>query len=256
MLVLLPPSEGKTAPAGGDPIDLASLSHPSLTEARRRVGDALAKVSGQRNALKVLDVGASLAAEVARNTTVWTNPCDAAARVYAGVLYDAASMSSWDDATLTRAASRLRIVSALWGAVSPADPIPAYRLSMGTTLGRLGGLAAFWRKRMADELDTLADGGLVVDCRSASYIAAYHPSAPWVTVRVMREQDGKRSVVSHMAKRTRGLLAAHLMRADEAPKSAQDLADAAAGMIGNSLVDVALTAKAKAPDELTLVIAG
>ncbi len=256
MLVLLPPSEGKTAPASGAPTDLGALAHPQLEEHRRKVGDTLAKVSGQRNAREVLGVGASLAAEVDRNTTLWDNPADAAARVYTGVLYDAAQMACWDGPTLARASVRIRVISALWGAVSPADRIPAYRLSMGTTLGRLGGLASFWRPHLTPELDALADGGLVVDCRSAAYVAAYRPDAPWVTVKVMRELNGKRAVVSHMAKHTRGLLAAHLVRADATPETASDLADVAAELVGDSLVDVNLAVKAKGPDELTLVIAG
>lgn len=257
MLILLPPSEGKTAPASGDPVDLASLSHPALEPQRRRVGEALAKVSGQRNASDVLGVGPSLHAEVERNRSVWTNPAAAAASVYSGVLYDASHMSHWDSAVMERGRRSVRTVSALWGAVSPADRIPAYRLSMGTSLGRIGGLAAYWRRHLPAELDALADGGLVIDCRSASYVAAYRPTdAPWVAVGVQRELNGKRAVVSHMAKHTRGLLAAHLVRDDAAPETAGDLADAAAGMIGDALLDVTLTRKAKGPDELTLVIAG
>jgi hypothetical protein len=71
VLLLLPPSEGKTAPTAGAPVDLDSLAHPQLAEARRRVGDALARVSGQRNALRVLDAGPSLADEVLHNTLLW-----------------------------------------------------------------------------------------------------------------------------------------------------------------------------------------
>ncbi|WP_062212194.1 YaaA family protein [Demequina oxidasica] len=257
MLLLLPPSEGKTPPPGGDTVNLEALSHPELTAARSRVGDTLAKVSGQRNAMSVLDVGASLAGDVAYNTTLWANPTAPASQVYTGVLYDAAGMATWDAATMARATQRVRIVSALWGAVSPSDFIPAYRLSMATNLGRIGGLATFWRKHLATPLSDLADGGLVVDCRSSSYVAAWRPTDnPWVTVKVLRELDGKRAVVSHMAKHTRGLLAAHLVAADAVPANAQDLADAAAGMVGDALVDVGLTPKAKGPDELTLVIAG
>jgi len=257
VLILLPPSEGKTAPAAGDPVDLEALSHAGLAPHRQRVADALAKVSGQRNAMDVLGVGASLAGEVERNRTVWDNPAAASSTVYTGVLYDAAGMADWDRATLDKAALHVRTVSALWGAVSPADRIPAYRLSMGTTLGRLGGLATYWRRHLPAELDALADGRLVIDCRSASYVAAYRPTdSPWVTVSVQRELNGRRAVVSHMAKHTRGLLTAHLLRDDATPETAQDLADAAAGMVGEALVDVTLASKAKGPDELTLVIAG
>jgi len=257
VLVLLPPSEGKTPAASGDPVDLASLSHPGLADARQRVGDTLAKVSSQRIAFTALGVGPSLADDVARNTRLWEEPAAPAATVYTGVLYDAARMAAWDDVMMQRARERIRIVSALWGAVSPADLIPAYRLSMSTSLGRIGPLGAFWRKRLDEHLTPLADGSVVVDCRSSSYAAAWTPrDAPWVAVKVLRELNGKRTVVSHMAKHTRGLLTAHLMGLASAPESPQDVADAAAGLIGASLVDVGLETRAKGPDELTLVVAG
>jgi len=257
VLVLLPPSEGKTPPLAGRPVHLDTLSHPELTAARQRVGEALMKVSGQRNAMSILDVGASITGDVARNTTLWSNPTATAAQIYTGVLYDAAGMSGWDAATMARAADRIRIVSALWGAVSPADLIPAYRLSMTTSLGRIGPLGSFWRRHLAGPLAADADGGLVVDCRSSSYVAAWRPvENPWVSVKVMRELGGKRTVVSHMAKHTRGLLAAHLVATDAVPADAQDLADAAAELIGDALADVSLAQNSKGPDELTLVIAG
>ena len=37
MLILLPPSEGKTAPPAGSPVDAAALWLPKLAPARRRV---------------------------------------------------------------------------------------------------------------------------------------------------------------------------------------------------------------------------
>ncbi|GIG55544.1 YaaA family protein [Demequina activiva] len=249
MLILLPPSEGKTAPASGPPVDLESLAHPGLARARRRVGDALAKVSAQRNAYDVLGVGASLGAEVERNRTLWDNPAAPASAVYTGVLYDAAGAAHWTGADLEHAAERVRIVSALWGAVSPSDLIPAYRLSMSTSLGRIGPLASFWRQHLAAELGHLAHGRLVVDCRSSSYVAAWRPAGiPHVSVRVERELHGRRTVVSHMAKHTRGLLTGALVRADAVPETAQDLADAARTIDG--VIDVTLT-----EHELTLVVA-
>ena len=73
-----------------------------------------------------------------------------------------------------RAAEQVRTVSALWGLVSPEDRIPAYRLSMGTDLPGIGPLASAWRSAVEAELASLAPG-LVVDCRSAAYLAAGRP---------------------------------------------------------------------------------
>jgi len=257
MLILLPPSESKTAPAAGAPVALADLSHPELSDGRRRVGDALVRVSASRSALTTLGVGASLRAEVERNLTLWTNPAARATTIYTGVLYDAARMASWPQPMLVRAAQRVRIISALWGAVSPTDLIPAYRLSMSTRMPRIGALAAFWRPRLGEALDPLAQDKVVVDCRSATYSSVWTPTdAPWVTVRVMRDKDGVRTVVSHMAKHTRGILAAHLTALETPPRTPQDVADAAAALVGQALVDISLTRANGGAHELTLVIAG
>ncbi|WP_161794568.1 YaaA family protein [Demequina globuliformis] len=250
VLILLPPSEGKTAPTHGAPVDLESLSHPALSSARQRVGDALAKVSAQRNAFDVLGVGPSLEAEVARNRNLWDNPAAPAAQVYTGVLYDAAGAATWDAAHAARAASRVRIVSALWGALSPADRVPAYRLSMSTSLGRVGPLASYWRQHLAQELSHQAGDGIIVDCRSSAYVAAWRPSAhPVVNVRVERELHGKRTVVSHMAKHTRGLLTGALTATQTEPQTADEVADVARSL--DHVIDVALT-----PSELTIVLQG
>ena len=44
VLILLPPSEGKTAPRRGKPLDLGSLSGPELTTSREQVLDALVEL--------------------------------------------------------------------------------------------------------------------------------------------------------------------------------------------------------------------
>ncbi|NYI41125.1 YaaA family protein [Demequina lutea] len=257
MLILLPPSEGKTAPTTGSPVALSSLSHPELSDIRRRVGDALVRVSKTRGALAALGVGASLEAEVRHNTTLWENLSAPAATVYTGVLYDAAQAASWDARMQARAHERIRIVSALWGAISPMDKIPAYRLSMTTSIPRIGSLSGLWRRNLDTVLRPLAGDGVVVDCRSSAYGPVWSPiDAPWVAVKVLRERDGSRSVVSHMAKHARGLLTAHLLTLDTVPQTPSDVADAAATMIGTHLVDLSLVACAKGPHELTLVIGG
>ncbi len=251
MLILLPPSEGKTAPSSGSAVDLGSLGHPELAAARQRVGKALITASGQRNALQLLGAGPSLAAEVERNRTLWANPTDVAARVYTGVLYEAAGMAHWSPEQLTAARDRVRIMSALWGALSPGDMIPAYRLSMGTSLGSIGPLTTYWRRHLAGPLTELAQDHLVVDCRSGGYVAAWKPAHPalWVPIRVERDVNGHRSVVSHHAKHARGLLTGALAVLPTAPRTRDELADAASALIGSGLSDVELTSGG-----LTLVV--
>jgi uncharacterized protein len=250
VLILLPPSEGKTAPAAGSRVDLRDLSHGSLTAARQRVGNALIATSARRNALELLHAGASLAGEVANNTTLWDNPAAPAAQVYSGVLFDAAGASEWSADTLARAASTVRIMSALWGVVSPADVIPAYRLSAGTTLGRLGNVTSFWRTRLAAELDPHADNRLVIDCRSSGYASMWGaPKDQTLGVRVERELDGKRAVVSHFAKHWRGLLTAHLLAQPRDAATPEDVATTASGIPGVAGVELK-------PRTLTLVVTG
>jgi len=228
-LILLPPSEGKTGRKRGRPVDLLGLSFPSLTDTRRMVLEALAKVSASADAYDVLDVGPSLAAEVERNTRWTTEPAVPVSELYTGVLYDALSYGTLAAGAKRRANNRLVVVSAAWGAVRMTDRVPPYRLSGSATLPGLGPVASVWRAVLDDELSVAAAGRLIVDCRSSTYVAAWRPSGAladrWVSVAVIREQNGRRTVVSHMAKHTRGLLARHLLESGTDPRTPQRLRD-------------------------------
>lgn len=261
MLILLPPSEGKTAPVRGAALDLAALSSPALTPTRERVLAALTAVSARPDAVEVLGVGAGIADEVARNVDLRTAPAAEARAVYTGVLYGAAALDRLTPAHRRRAVASVRVVSGLWGLVGPEDRIPAYRLSMGVDLPGVGPLAAAWREPLRAELDPRAQAGeLVVDCRSATYLAAWKPPraahGTWAQVRVLREVAGTRSVVSHHAKHTRGVLTRHLLtRRGTAPGTPEQLARAARELVGTELLAVELDAPAGKPATLSLVVA-
>ena len=224
-LILLPPSEGKTGRSRGRAVDLGSLSFPELNPVREQVLETLAKVSASADAFAVLDVGPSLQYEVERNTRWRTEPSVPVSELYSGVLYDALGYTSLSAGSKRRAGNRLLVVSAAWGALRPADRVPPYRLSMGTTLPGHGPLASVWR----DPLNAvLAEAdGMIVDCRSSTYVAAWRPTgdqaAKWVSVNVVRERNGIRSVVSHNAKHTRGLLARHLLESGKDPGTPKSL---------------------------------
>ena len=225
MLILLPPSESKSNRRRGKPADPATWSFPELAPTRERVATALAATSRADDALAVLGVAEGLREEVARNLTLRSAPSTPAAEVYTGVLYDALDLASLDTAARRRANRWLVTVSALHGAVRPTDRITAYRLSMGVTLPGVGPLAGAWRPALEEVLPQAVGRGVVVDCRSAAYAAAWRPGRDlahrWVQVRVPG--------ASHMAKHTRGLVARHLCVAGVAARSVPALADVVAG---------------------------
>ncbi|MCZ2403810.1 peroxide stress protein YaaA [Paenarthrobacter sp. Z7-10] len=254
MRILLPPSEGKTAAVKGCPLVLNELSFPELSTARREVISALQQVSGSADALRQLGVGASLAAEVLRNTRLQSEPAAPAHLIYSGVLYDALGYRSLTPIQRRKADAAVVVLSGLWGAIGFADRIPAYRLGMSVGLPGLGRLGAYWKPRLGAALTAYAVGHLLVDCRSSSYAAAWTPPAEQtVAVNVFRQANGKRTVVSHFAKHTRGEVAGHLLtRRGNAPGTPAQLHKAVAERWDAELVP----ATARKAHQLNLILPG
>lgn len=244
MLILLPPSEGKADPGGSGaaPVDLATLRFPGLTPARAEAAEALTALCAGPvdRALRVLGLSAGQAGELDRNRRLWEAPALPAAALYTGVLYDALKLPALlaDPATAGRTRASVLIFSGLWGVLGVDDAVPAYRLAMGVGLPPLGGMAAFWRPALRTALAGAGGDGLLVDMRSAPYAAAWRPDGTarerLVPVRVLRERRTggtvRRSVVSHMAKATRGEVAGALLRAGADPRTPKDLAEALADL--------------------------
>ena len=232
MLILLPPSEGKTAPRRGKPLDLASLTQPSLTPTRTRVLDALVDLcnTDPTKAAEILGLGATQAELVTRNAELREAPTARADAVYTGVLYEALDFAGLSTAAKRRARTKVAVASALFGLVSPADRIPAYRLSGDASLPGLGGLAGVWRPALGPAVTETVGSGLLVDLRSGMYANLWRPGddlLPRVaTVRVLHEQDGQRKVVSHFNKATKGRIVAALLEAGANPRTPAALADA------------------------------
>ena len=224
VLILLPPSEGKTSHAEGAAFEINDLSFPELVADRSLVLAALAEVSAREDAMEVLGVGASLAKEVARNITLHTEPAAKAHDIYSGVLFEALNYASLDTAAQQRADESIIVVSALWGAVRFGDRIPPYRLSMSAKLEPLGKLASWWKKRLTPVLDEQAGDQLIVDARSSTYAAAYKPSnGNSVAVNVFQMRNGTPKVVSHFAKHTRGEVARFLVQQSVTPQNPEEL---------------------------------
>jgi cytoplasmic iron level regulating protein YaaA (DUF328/UPF0246 family) len=207
VLVLLPPSETKAPGGDGAPLDLARLTAAEeLTGVRTELVEALGKLADDVPACReALGLSVKQDDEVARNGALWTSPTMPALLRYTGVLYDALDVRTLTGAQRSRAGSRLAVGSALFGLLAADDPVPAYRLSAGSSLPGLPGLRSLWRPVLSPVL--AAVDRLVVDLRSGSY-AALAPVPGAVTVQVLSERpDGSRTVVSHFNKGHKGRLA-------------------------------------------------
>jgi uncharacterized protein len=225
VLVLLPPSETKRDGGDGPPLRLDTLSHPALGAVRKALVDELVALAADPPASRAaLGLSAAQDVEIARNAALWTSPTMPALHRYTGVLYDALDIGSLRGAAATRARARLTVGSALFGLLHADDPVPAYRLSAGSTLPGAGRLAARWKPVLEPELAALTAAELVVDLRSGAYAALGRvPGA--VTVNVLAERsDGTRRVVSHFNKAHKGRLARVLAGSRADPTDAADVA--------------------------------
>jgi uncharacterized protein len=248
VLILLPPSEGKTAPRRGKPLDLAGLSFPELEPHRAQVLDALVslcttewttddlktpRVSAPRSELpsaaQVLGLGPTQSAEVAANARLPHAPTARADQVYSGVLYEALDLASLSGAAKRRATSWLAITSGLFGLLRPSDRVPAYRLSGDVALPGTGTVSTYWSKRLDEPVRAAAGRGLVVDLRSSTYASFWRPAPDLarttVTLRVLHEVDGQRKVVSHFNKATKGRIVRALLEDGSAPGTPARFAD-------------------------------
>ena len=222
MLILLPPSEGKSEPRRGKPVD---LDVGPLAEARRSVLGALLELcrGDEDEAIRVLGLSPGQAGDVGRNARLCELPSAPAERIYTGVLYDALGLTTLDASAHRRALARIAIVSSLYGLVRPGERIAPYRLGGGVSLPGLGGVAAHWRRHLHPVVRETAGRGLVVDLRSSTYAAFWHPAPDLasrvVTVRVLHEVDGGRQVVSHLNKATKGRLVRAVLEDGRDPRT-------------------------------------
>jgi uncharacterized protein len=202
MLVLLPPSEGKSHPEAGEPVDLGSLAlAEELRERREQLLNAL-------------------------DPQLREAPAAPAAEVYTGVLFQRLELPQLP----AKARRQTLIASALWGMVRPDDRIPYYKLPPKQKPDGIGPLAQYWRPALAEALPD-ENGELIVDMRSGAYSTMWKPKqATLLAVRAFTEEKGERKAVSHMAKAVRGDVARALLKAKKAPAgpaAAASIAEAA-----------------------------
>lgn len=251
MRILLPPSAGKTTKESTNHLQLEKLwQEEHLTQTRRQLIDDVQNTALLADAAQIFKLGPKNAHEISQNLEVYDAPALAAWQLYDGVLYEAAKFaqifSSGEPSQgsqgqvgnhrgdqrqgsqgqgnqpqgLQRQLEELTLVfSALFGPVRLTDLITPHRLSGSVKLPGQGSVASIWSKALKELLTQQLSGHVVVDLRSAEYGAMYRPTRGSdclllnIGVAKVNPATGKRSVVSHWAKHTRGLLAGALLEA-------------------------------------------
>ena len=251
MRILLPPSAGKTTKESTNHLQLEKLwQEEHLTQTRRQLIDDVQNTALLADAAQIFKLGPKNAHEISQNLEVYDAPALAAWQLYDGVLYEAAKFaqifSSGEPSQGSqgqvgnhrgdqrqgsqgqgnqpqggqRQLEELTLVfSALFGPVRLTDLITPHRLSGSVKLPGQGSVASIWSKALKELLTQQLSGHVVVDLRSAEYGAMYRPTRGSdclllnIGVAKVNPATGKRSVVSHWAKHTRGLLAGALLEA-------------------------------------------
>ena len=106
------------------------------------------------------------------------------------------------------------ILSGLWGAVAPADPIPDYKLKMGVSLPGVGKLSTMWRPDLSVRLAERAEGRRVWNLLPNEHADAWRApeGLAQCAVRFLgRRPDGSLTAVSHWNKFLKGALVRFLL---------------------------------------------
>lgn len=270
-----------------------------LTQTRRQLIDDVQNTALLADATQIFKLGPKNAHEISQNLEIYDAPALAAWQLYDGVLYEAAKFaqifsygacaqdgqgqgqgnqpqgsgqgqggqSQADQSQgLQRQLEELTLVfSALFGPVRLTDLITPHRLSGSVKLPGQGSVASIWSKALKELLTQQLSRHVVVDLRSSEYGAMYRPTRGSdclllnIGVAKVNPATGKRSVVSHWAKHTRGLLAGALLEAvagGQLPGSEGDVDEilqVAAGLEGVKEVEITpLDARGQA--KVTLVL--
>lgn len=237
MLIVLPPSQGKTAAVDGPDLDIGSLPAPALNPTRTQLVRAVERLCSHNaaSAAQMLKLGKTRQGEIIDyNARLSAQPTARADSVYTGVLYDELDPASMTEAVRAEFDAHVLIASALFGFVRPYDRIPAYRLIPEVSLPRLGTVASRWRPLLPQALSQRAGDDLVLDLRSGSYQQMGAPDSALVqqtaTIRVLQERGDTRSVVSHFNKAYKGRIVRQLLESGAAPRHALELFDCLADL--------------------------
>lgn len=213
LIILLPPSEGKAM--GGSAAakwrENSGVFGKQLHAQRSELVEQLKKVKGGDE--KLLGVSkAHLARAKNANSSLRGAPTLPAYERYTGVVWDHLDLASLTSAQRSRALNSIVVISGLLGAVSAADPVPDYRLKMGSRFAPFGLLSKWWHDPLSETLNKTFKGAVVIDLLPQEHRTAFTLDLDMIGEYFavgLNEKSGKAG--GHDAKAAKGRLARHLV---------------------------------------------
>ena len=129
---------------------------------------------------------------------------------FKGEVFQNMKINEFDKEDFEYANNKLRILSGLYGYLSPSDVIMPYRLEMGTKIkvGESKNLYEFWRNTLTNSLvKEISTDGFLINLASEEYFNVIDKSKiniPIITPVFKDIKNGKPKVISFFAKRARG----------------------------------------------------
>ena len=137
---------------------------------------------------------------------------------FKGDTYVGLDADSMNKKEIKFAQKHLRILSGLYGLVSPLDLVQPYRLEMGTKFpcGEAKNLYEFWRENITAQLnDLLKKEKVLINCASNEYFKSIDTKNlnAKVIVPEFREKKGSEyKMVSFFAKKARGMMSRYIIQ--------------------------------------------
>ena len=206
LVVLVPPSEGKSTGGTGRWQPASGTFGRRLGEHRRTVAEALGRTTlteaklGAKGALygRAVTANHAVAAGTARKRPAHER--------YTGVVWEHLAPATLEPDER----KRVLVPSALLGLVTADDPVPDHRLKFDVSLDGIGRLDRFWRPHLTHALTkhTKRDD-TIVELLPQEHTAAFDLAAVGRTRHVVRTTV--EGISGHDAKAVKGALARHLL---------------------------------------------
>ena len=206
MKIIVSPSKTQT-----NIIQLEGLDHPKYHSESRQIIKELKQYRKEELA-SIMKIKGQLLDQTyhdIKNLKLNQTSLTPAIRLYTGVVYDTLKLDDYTVEEKLYLNQNVRIISALYGVLSPMDGVQAYRLDFTMKLKNIN-LHQFWKDKI---IKVFKQDEFILDCASQEFSHFLKPYKEKVhRVEFIDIVDGQEKIISYNAKKLRGLMVDYCIR--------------------------------------------